>query len=211
MGLLWRRWCMGQSTALPSAADRAATRYLVDDLNPTGYAQVVEESVNGSVQRAYSYGLQCIDVIQLVNSIWTLSFYGYDGAGRVRQLTNSSGAITDTYGYDAFGNLLNKTGTTPNNYLCRGAQYDPDLGLYYFRARYYNPATGRFLSTDPQDGKIIDPNTLHRYLYAGGDPVNASDPTGRDLFETGAILSANAAATTASIIRIASLEVRVVC
>jgi RHS repeat-associated protein len=88
-------------------------------------------------------------------------------------------AITDTYEYDAFGNLLNKTGTTPNNYLYRGEQYDPDLGLYYLRARYYNPLTGRFMSRDPEDGKIKIPATSHKYLYAEGDPIDAVDPTGR--------------------------------
>jgi RHS repeat-associated protein len=67
---------------------------------------------------------------------------------------------------------------------CSGEQYDSDLGLYYLRARYYNPATGRFLSRDPLDGRANDPKTLHKYIYAGGDPVNAIDPTGRDLFET---------------------------
>jgi RHS repeat-associated protein len=64
-------------------------------------------------------------------------------------------------------------------------QYDSDLGLYYLRARYYNPATGRFLSRDPQNGKPYDPKTLHKYLYAGGDPINSLDPTGRaELFES---------------------------
>ena len=48
-----------------------------------------------------------------------------------------------------------------------------------YSARYYNPNTGRFLSRDPEDGKPWDPKTLHKYLYAGGDPVNAIDPTGR--------------------------------
>jgi RHS repeat-associated protein len=62
----------------------------------------------------------------------------------------------------------------------RGEQYDPDLGLYYLRARYYNPATGRFMSRDPEDGKPVDPRTLHKYLYAAGDPVNAMDPRGRE-------------------------------
>ena len=72
-------------------------------------------------------------------------------------------------------------GTTPNNYLYRGEQYDPDLGLYYLRARYCNPITGRrFMSRDPEEGKRGDPKSLHKYLYAGGDPVNAKDPTGRD-------------------------------
>jgi uncharacterized protein RhaS with RHS repeats len=51
--------------------------------------------------------------------------------------------------------------------------------LYYLRARYYNPLTGRFLSRDPNDGKRWDPKTLHKYLYAGGDPVNSKDPSGR--------------------------------
>lgn len=55
----------------------------------------------------------------------------------------------------------------------------------YYRARYYNPLTGRFLSRDPEGGKPIDPKTLHKYLYAGGDPVNAKDPNGHaDLVET---------------------------
>jgi RHS repeat-associated protein len=88
--------------------------------------------------------------------------------------------VTDSYEYDAFGNKINSTGTTPNNYLYRGEQYDSDLGLYYLRARYYNPNTGRFMSRDPEAGKPIDPKTLHKYLYASGDPVNGLDPTGRD-------------------------------
>jgi RHS repeat-associated protein len=64
----------------------------------------------------------------------------------------------------------------------RGEQYDSDLSLYYLRARYYNPNTGRFLSRDPLDGKAKDPASLHKYLYASGDPVNAIDPTGRGDF-----------------------------
>jgi uncharacterized protein RhaS with RHS repeats len=61
-------------------------------------------------------------------------------------------AVTDTYDYDAFGNKINSTGTTPNNFLYRGEMYDSDLGLYYLRARYYNPLTGRFM------GRVAHPN-----------------------------------------------------
>jgi RHS repeat-associated protein len=135
------------------------------------------------VTRTYTYGLQRISQDQLVSGVWTPSFYGYDGGGNVRQLTNSAGTVTDTYEYDAFGNDVYHTGTTPNNYLYRGEQYDPDLALYYLRARYYNPGTGRFLSRDPEDGQFWDPKTLHKYLYTGGDPVNRVDPRGRELFE----------------------------
>ena len=155
------------------------TQYLVeDDVNPTGLPQVLEETVNGIVQREYTYGLQRISESQMVNGAWTTSFYGYDGAGSVQQLTNSSGVVTDEYEYDAFGNSFTKVGTTPNNYLYRGEQFDSDLGLYYLRARYYNLQTGRFLSRDPEDGKFWVPKTLHKYLYADGDPVNLEDPSG---------------------------------
>jgi RHS repeat-associated protein len=94
-------------------------------------------------------------------------------------LTNAAGAVTDAYEYDAFGNLLDHTGSTPNNYLYRSEQWDPDLGLYYLRARYMNPLTGRFLSRDPEDGDPASPASLHKYSYAEADPVNLGDPSGR--------------------------------
>ena len=57
-----------------------------------------------------------------------------------------------------------------------------------YSARYYNPATGRFLSRDPEDGNITDPATLHKYLYANGDPVNMVDPRGRGAYEDGLLI-----------------------
>jgi len=72
---------------------------------------------SGTVTRSYSYGLERIDETQTLNAAHTTSFYSYDGRGSVRQLSDSSGAVTDTYDYDAFGNLIKQTGSTPNNYL----------------------------------------------------------------------------------------------
>jgi RHS repeat-associated protein len=171
-------------------AGGVTTRYLVDDLNPTGYSQVVEELVGGAVQRAYTYGLQRIDQNQVVAGVWTPSFYGYDGFGSVRQLTSSTGAVTDTYDYDAWGNTVNASGTTPNAYRYRGEQYDGDLNLYYLRARYFNPLGGRFLTRPPVSGKTKDPRTLHGYLYAGVDPIELSDPTGRPDFVEKSLMNA---------------------
>ncbi|PYX53691.1 MAG: hypothetical protein DMG76_24605 [Acidobacteria bacterium] len=85
-----------------------------------------------------------------------------------------------TYDYDAFGNLIRSTGSTPNNYLFAGEQFDPDLGLYYNRARYLNVSTGRFWSADTFEGESNDPLSLHKYLYVAGDPVNGVDPSGND-------------------------------
>jgi len=175
----------GDGNRVAKTVGGVTTQYLVDDLNPTGYAQVVEELVGGSVTRQFTFGLQRISQNQLISDAWTVSFYGYDGGGNVRNLTNTTGAITDEYEYDAFGNAFTKVGSTPNVYLYRGEQYDSDLALYYLRARYYDPLTGRFLSRDPNVGYIDEPATLHKYLYAGGDPVNRVDPSGRaDTIET---------------------------
>src|SRR3989454_4504194 len=126
----------------------ATTKYLVDTVNPTGLPQVVDETVNGVLTRTYAYGLQRINENQLAGSTWTPSFYGYDGHGNVRFLTNSAGTVTDTYQYDAFGRLI-ATGNTPNNYLYSGEQFDSNAGLYNLRARYYNQATERFWARDP--------------------------------------------------------------
>jgi len=54
-----------------------------------------------------------------------------------------------------------------------------DLGLYYQRARWYNPVTGRFMTRDPYAGSIYAPASLHRYNYARSNPVNYIDPSGR--------------------------------
>ncbi|HXX18087.1 MAG TPA: hypothetical protein VEJ46_01670, partial [Candidatus Acidoferrum sp.] len=111
------------------------TRYLVEDeVNPTGYPQVFDELTNGVVSRTYTYGLQRISEEQQISSVWTPSFYGYDGGGSVRNLTDVNGVVTDQYEYDAFGNSFTVSGTTPNSYLYRGEQFDSDLGLYYLRA-----------------------------------------------------------------------------
>jgi RHS repeat-associated protein len=155
------------------------TRYLVDDLNPTGLAQVVEEVTGTTTSRFYTYGLQRISENQQISNAWTPSFYGYDGGGTVRLLTDSAGTVTDTYDYDAWGNAVNTTGSTPNVYLYRGEQYDPDLGLYYLRARYFNPLSGRFLTRDPRAAGLRHVRTLHKYLYAYANPVNRTDPSGQ--------------------------------
>src|SRR5579871_5531772 len=164
------------------------TKYLVDTQNPTGYAQVVQESMSGStsanreLSRAFVYGLERISQLRsyLANgqSQTQTSYYVYDGHGSVRALADPNGNVTDTYDYDAFGNLIHSTGTTPNTTLFAGEQYDPDLNLYYNRARYLNVSTGRFWSMDTEEGDPQSPLSLHKYLYSSNDPTNRRDPSG---------------------------------
>ncbi len=181
----------GDGNRVSETVGGVTTNYLVDTQNPTGYAQVVDELQSGSVSRTYSYGLERVSETQSINSTLTTSFYGYDGHGSVRQLTDSTGTVTDTYDYDAFGNLINQTGSTPNNYLFADEQYDPALSLYYNRARYLNSTTGRFWTADTFEGSINTPASLHRYLFADADPIDLRDPSGKevDAVEAAAVAS----------------------
>ncbi len=96
----------------------------------------------------------------------------------MRLLTDVTAAVTDTYDYDAFGNLIYRSGTTPNDYLYSGEQLDANLGFYYLRARYMNASSGRFWTMDEFEGNLADSQSLHKYLYAGSNPVNDIDPSG---------------------------------
>jgi fibro-slime domain-containing protein/RHS repeat-associated protein len=183
----------GDGNRVSRTVGGVTTKYLVDSVNPTGHAQVVEEIVNGAVQRAYVFGHDLISQRQLINGNWTTSYFGCDGNGSVRFLTNIGGAITDTYNYDAFGALISSTGSTPNDYLFVGEQFDANVGFYYLRARYMNPFNGRFITSDTHEGTIFDPSTLHKYLYVANDPVNKIDPSG--LFFVGELALAGSAGT----------------
>jgi RHS repeat-associated protein len=152
------------------------TNYLVDTNNATGYAQTVEELQGELVTKQLSYGLSLINQRIIGGGV---SFYGLDGNSNVRLLTNTTGQVTDTYDYDAFGNLINQTGNTPNDYLYTGERRDADSGFYYMRARYLNPSSGRFLTMDAFEGAGLDPSSLHKYLYVQNNPIDLRDPSGR--------------------------------
>jgi len=170
----------GDGNRVSETIGGATTKYLTDDKNPTGLPQVLEELVNGAVTRTYTYGLQRISENQQINATWSPSFYGQDGHGNARFLTNSAGTVTDSYDYDGFGVPVKTAGTTPNSYLYSGERYDTGCGLYDLRARYYNQATGRFWARDPIEGDLNDPLTLHSYIYGLNNVINEIDPTGLD-------------------------------
>jgi RHS repeat-associated protein len=168
----------GDGNRVAKTVGGVTTTYLVDTNNLTGHPQVVEEAVNGSVLVVYTYGHDLISQNRLVAGDWKASFYIYDGQRSTRFLTDETGTITDAYDYDAFGNLIASSGTTPNAYLYTGEQYDPNAGFYYLRARYYNQGSGRFATMDTYEGDNFEPPSLHKYLYTENNPVNHVDPSG---------------------------------
>ncbi len=181
-----------------------ATSIIVD--SNRDYAQVLLED-DGTNQVIYTYG----DDLLNQSRDGTTSFFHYDGLGSTRSLSDSSGILTDTYNYEAFGELLNLTGTTDNDYLFAGEQLDANLEQYYLRARYYDQGIGRFTQQDTWMGNSSDPVTLHKYLYANADPVMYTDPTGKFGLSSlsvgsainGVLLTANIGFTSYSIFDVA--------
>ena len=154
-------------------AGGVTTSFLLDKNRE--YPQAVVERTGGTII-SYTYGSRLIS--QTATGFGS-RFYLADGHFSTRQLTTSAGSVSDTYTYDGFGGLLASTGLTPNNYQYTGEQFDPNIGLYYLRARYYDQTTGRFSATDPVEGTIFSPLSLHRYLYTNANPVNNIDPSGK--------------------------------
>ncbi len=104
--------------------------------------------------------------------------FSSDALGSTRTLADRAGQLTDSYDYTPYGELLRHTGSSDNSFLFTGEQYDPEAGLYYLRARYYDPAISRFLSRDTYEGTLTDPLSQNPYLYARGNPVLYVDPSG---------------------------------
>jgi RHS repeat-associated protein len=99
------------------------------------------------------------------------SFLHTDAIGSVVAVTNGSNSVSEQHGYSPFGEDKNISGIP---FRFTGQRFDPETGLYYFRARYYDAQLGRFLSVDPL-GAVDGPNL---YAYVGNDPVNFIDPLG---------------------------------
>jgi len=171
----------GNRVSVSSAG--TTTSYVVDDSLP--YASVVEEYSGGSLAARYDYG---DDLIRMDRGSGVY-YYLYDGLGSTRQLVNTSGTVTDSYGYSAFGEMAADTGNTANPFLFNAQQFDRASGDYYLRARYYDQSNGRFISQDPFAGDEEDPISLHRYLYASNNPVSRVDPGGEEDTLVGSLTS----------------------
>jgi RHS repeat-associated protein len=105
-------------------------------------------------------------------------YYLYNGHGDVVQIVDRNGNVVNNYKYDEWGNILESNETISNPFKYAGEIYDEETGLYYLRARYYDPALGRFLNEDSVEGQVNNPLSLNLYTYCYNNPLIYIDPTG---------------------------------
>jgi len=143
----------------------------------TSIPQVIDD---GTLDYVYGIGR-----ISQISSTDVTYYYLTDGLGSTVALTDSTGAVVNSYEYDIFGDVRASTGSQANEFKFTGEQVDSDTGLEYLRARYYDSATGRFMSKDPYLGIVDLPSSQNAYPYVLDNPVNLLDPSGRCVFGLG--------------------------
>lgn len=151
------------------------TKHLTDSMNPTGYAQVIEQTQGGVLLVSTVYGHE--PIAQKDSS--GVSLYLAEAHSGTRLLINVNAVILQQYVYDAYGILLNgSSGSSANPVLYRGERIDATLQSYYLRARLYNQVTGRFGSADNMTFSKSYVREFNKYVYTANGPINYTDPSG---------------------------------
>ncbi len=135
------------------------------------------EETNSSGAAVARYAQQGVNIDEPLAMLrgGATSYYQADGLGSVTSLSNSAGALAQTYTFDSFGNQTASTGSLTNPFRYTGREFDSETSLYYYRARYYDQAAGRFLSEDPLE---FGGKNVNFYQYAVNNPTRFVDPSG---------------------------------
>jgi RHS repeat-associated protein len=165
---------IGTDCTSPNTCPRT-TNYVYD-----GQSIIMEYDQNSNITAKYTHG-PGIDEPLAVQKGTATYYYHADGLGSITGLSNTSGNIVQTYTYDSFGNMTS-TGSINQPFTYTAREYDTETSMYFYRARYYDPKVGRFVTKDPISFAGGDVNL---YGYVLNDPVVWIDPWGLDRVYTG--------------------------
>ena len=162
-----------ENTRIRSVCNNVETHYTYN--TNASLSQLLVKRTGGNITK-YVYGLGLIGE----ESQGSFKTYHFDYRGSTVAITDEAGIITDTFAYDTYGKLINRTGETNTPFLYNGRDgvMTEENGLYYMRARYYSPELKRFINADVVSGEIANSPTLNRYAYANGNPISNVDPLG---------------------------------
>jgi RHS repeat-associated protein len=135
---------------------------------------IEETNSSGTVVARYSQTTDSLDEPLAVLRGGTTSYYNADGLGTITSLSNGAGSLAQTYTFDSFGKQTASSGSLTNPFQYAGRELDSETALYYMRARYFDPGSGRFINEDP----IMFGGGRNFYAYTGNSPVVFADPSG---------------------------------
>ena len=146
------------------------TNYLYDRQNV-----ILETDAAGNIKTRYIKGINYIASLDSENKE---TYFLFNGHGDTVQTVNEAGEVQNRYDYDIWGNPTLTIEVKANAIRYAGEYIDTETGLYYLRARYYDPYVGRFISEDSYFGEDENPLSLNRYTYCHNDPIQFVDPSG---------------------------------
>jgi RHS repeat-associated protein len=157
------------------------TYYVYDDQNI-----IAEYDENNRLIASYVHGPNIDEPLSAeIRRDWI--YYHADGLGSITTLTSHMGNVVQKYEYDSFGNMTPTPKWIKQPYTYTAREFDPETGLYYYRARYYDAKAGRFITRDPIGFEGGDINV---YVYVGNNPVNFVDPSGETVTKAPSMTSA---------------------
>ena len=135
-------------------------------------SDILAQTVDGQQTTTFIHGPGIDEPLARLLPNGQFEYFHADGLGSIVATTISGGGVAVKRSYDAWGNL--ESGASEPGLSFTGREWDPEIGLYYYRARYYDPKAGRFISEDP----IGFSGGVNFYGYVGGRPTNLSDAYG---------------------------------
>ncbi|NPU92354.1 MAG: PKD domain-containing protein [Gammaproteobacteria bacterium] len=166
------------------ASDGSTTLRYLRAASVQGAYENPQAVLDGSANLAQAYVYAGDQPLQRISNTGT-RYYLTDGMGSVIAITDEAGNVVGSVKYDAFGREFDQQGdmTVPasagGDFRFQGQWKEAATGLYYMRARDYDPESGRFLSADPAEPDFREPESLNRYLFANSNPYLFADPSGR--------------------------------
>jgi len=154
--------------------------YIYDDQN---IAVEIYSDASGTIKTFYTHGAGIDEHLALERN-GSFAYFHADGLGSITSITDANWNVVQTYEYDSFG-MVKPSTSFCNSYTYTGREWDKETGLYYYRARYYDPMEGRFISKDPIG---FDGEDVNLYAYVGNQPINYVDPYGLARFDPGGIV-----------------------
>lgn len=149
------------------------TRYYLNQ----GLSVLNEINGQGAVTKLVVQG---VGQVAEIDAAGIVTYIHQDVLGSTALLTDAAGTVVQEYDYDPFGAIIGSNGAAETNYLFTNQEFDQESELYYYNARYYNPALGRFITRDPILGHDGDPLSRNNYIYVKNNPLKFVDPDGLD-------------------------------